>query len=179
MPCHRTILSAVCRDFSLSNLAVDVDVSHDVTTIPVGQGSLDQAKRIRGEVLEVVPFVPILRVEVRPESYLIPEKMKLRMKSRCFGHGMRAGPVSSVFQLSFLLLPALVILAVAGEEAIEGTLLFLHVWKCGGTSLRKLLCDWAREEGLPCATVATCSKLSLDVSDTKTWLLEHLHVPCP
>ncbi|CAM9243072.1 unnamed protein product [Ascophyllum nodosum] len=47
------------------------------------------------------------------------------------------------------------------QETLEGTLMFLHVWKCGGTSMRKLLCSWAERENLPCATVATCKSLSL------------------
>ena len=49
------------------------------------------------------------------------------------------------------------------QETLEGTLMFLHVWKCGGTSMRKLLCSWAERENLPCATVATCKSLSLQV----------------
>lgn len=60
-----------------------------------------------------------------------------------------------------------VLLLLAGGAstggALDGTLMFLHVWKCGGTSLRKLMCGWAEAEKLPCATVASCRSLSLQV----------------
>lgn len=56
------------------------------------------------------------------------------------------------------------IVAATGQElALEGTIMFLHVWKCGGTSMRQLMCDWAKSEGLTCATVAACRSLSLEV----------------
>lgn len=63
------------------------------------------------------------------------------------------------------LLVALLIAAstVAQEKSLQGTLMFLHVWKCGGTSLRRLLCEWAHREGLPCATVAGCRYPELEV----------------
>lgn len=65
--------------------------------------------------------------------------------------------------LRFLLL--LIVPVNAGvQNEMEGTLLFLHVWKCGGTTLRQLMCDWANREGLSCATVATCGHLSLKVN---------------
>ena len=57
----------------------------------------------------------------------------------------------------------LVVLAFFIPAAFSQTLLFLHVWKCGGTTLRQLMCDWAAREGLPCATVAGCRSLSLRV----------------
>eukprot|EP00752_Nemacystus_decipiens_P017561 g15736.t2 len=53
----------------------------------------------------------------------------------------------------------------------EGTLMFLHVWKCGGTTLRELMCDWAKRERLPCATVASCRGLSL--RENKICLVNH------
>lgn len=65
----------------------------------------------------------------------------------------------------FQLVPLLIILGIAAaQNGLDGgTLLFLHVWKCGGTTLRELMCDWADREGLPCATVAGCGSLSLKV----------------
>lgn len=72
---------------------------------------------------------------------------------------------SASLALSALRLAVLLLLAGVASTggALDGTLMFLHVWKCGGTSLRKLLCSWAEAENLPCATVASCSKLSLQV----------------
>lgn len=67
-----------------------------------------------------------------------------------------------VFLRVLLLLVVTVNAGVQNER--EGTLLFLHVWKCGGTTLRQLMCDWADREGLPCATVASCRSLSLQVN---------------
>lgn len=64
----------------------------------------------------------------------------------------------------FVLLFIVVAAAAVGQSAeLDGTLMFLHVWKCGGTSLRRLLCEWAHKEDLPCATVAGCGTLSLEV----------------
>lgn len=71
--------------------------------------------------------------------------------------------------LHLLLAMLMVLPAVATSDVLEGgTLMFLHVWKCGGTSLRRLLCDWARSEDLPCATVASCRHLSLNVGHSKS-----------
>lgn len=65
--------------------------------------------------------------------------------------------------LRLALLYVAVVVAGGNIEEFEGTLMFLHVWKCGGTSLRKLVCSWAEAEGLACATVAGCHSLSLEV----------------
>lgn len=70
------------------------------------------------------------------------------------------GVVGAPFRLVVLLLS---LVLAGGQSELDGTLLFLHVWKCGGTSLRRLMCDWADREGLPCATVAGCRSLSLKV----------------
>lgn len=71
-----------------------------------------------------------------------------------------AGHVGTAFRLVVLLI---LLLPTDGQHDVPGTLLFLHVWKCGGTTLRQLMCDWADREGLPCATVAGCRNLSLQV----------------
>lgn len=63
-----------------------------------------------------------------------------------------------------VLLLSIVLVNLGVQSEMEGTLLFLHVWKCGGTTLRQLMCDWANREGLPCATVAACRRLSLKVN---------------
>lgn len=65
--------------------------------------------------------------------------------------------------LSALALLVTVVVSLAQGADIEGTLMFLHVWKCGGTSLRQLVCDWADSEDLSWATVAGCRSLSLQV----------------
>ncbi|CAM9823103.1 unnamed protein product [Ectocarpus sp. 12 AP-2014] len=78
--------------------------------------------------------------------------------------------VGLFFQLALLFATAAV--GVVGEDGqMDGTLMFLHVWKCGGTTLRELMCDWANSEGLPCATVAGCGHLSL--KERKVCLLNH------
>ena len=69
---------------------------------------------------------------------------------------------SALMRLALSLL-VLAVAAVGQKSDLEGTLMFLHVWKCGGTSLRELVCDWADREGLACATVASCHNLSLKV----------------
>ncbi|CAM9185711.1 unnamed protein product [Sphacelaria rigidula] len=80
-----------------------------------------------------------------------------------------------ILSISYSLLVVLMVAAVSSVASNKGlrassqlpkggTVMFLHVWKCGGTSLRKLVCNWAKSEGLPCATVAACSHLSLHVS---------------
>lgn len=61
-------------------------------------------------------------------------------------------------------IPTKEVQSIHGKSIVPTTVMFLHVWKCGGTSLRKLLCDWADREHLPCATVASCNSLSLRVS---------------
>lgn len=71
-----------------------------------------------------------------------------------------AGIVGVAFRLVVLLI---LLLPADGQNELDGTLLFLHVWKCGGTTLRQLMCDWADREGLPCATVGGCRSLSLEV----------------
>lgn len=69
--------------------------------------------------------------------------------------------MGAIFQLVLLLM---IMGVAAAENGLDGgTLMFLHVWKCGGTTLRELMCDWADREGLPCATVAGCRSLSLQV----------------
>lgn len=74
--------------------------------------------------------------------------------------------VGLVFQLALLF--AIAAIRVVGEDGqMSGTLMFLHVWKCGGTTLRELMCDWAKREGLPCATVAGCRHLSLKVRNMR------------
>lgn len=65
--------------------------------------------------------------------------------------------------LSALALLVTVVVSLAQGADMEGTLMFLHVWKCGGTSLRQLVCDWADSEDLSWATVAGCRGLSLQV----------------
>ncbi|CAM9176307.1 unnamed protein product, partial [Hapterophycus canaliculatus] len=60
---------------------------------------------------------------------------------------------------------------IIGQREMEGTLMFLHVWKCGGTTLRQLMCDWADLEGLTCAQVAGCRDLSLQ--ERKICLANH------
>ena len=69
---------------------------------------------------------------------------------------------SALMRLALSLL-VLAVAAVGQKSDLEGTLMFLHVWKCGGTSLRRLVCDWADREGLTCATVASCRNLALKV----------------
>ncbi|CAN0236023.1 unnamed protein product [Scytosiphon promiscuus] len=79
-----------------------------------------------------------------------------------------ARSVLVVVTIALLLIAADFILA---QNELEGTLMFLHVWKCGGTTLRQLMCDWANREGLSCATVAGCRALSL--KERKICLANH------
>lgn len=88
----------------------------------------------------------------------IPEARSRRLPGKLPGFR-----ISRRWYVQVLLAVLLASVIGGGQGDLEGTLLFLHVWKCGGTSLRQLLCDWAKREGLACATVASCRKLSLQV----------------
>lgn len=45
------------------------------------------------------------------------------------------------------------------EDRAGVTLLFLHVWKCAGSSMRHMLRDWAELEGQSIGIVIRCSEI--------------------
>lgn len=60
--------------------------------------------------------------------------------------------------------------AAAGGLAPTSTLLFMHIWKCAGSSLRHLLRDWASLKGQDIGIVVRCTDMVSQVCGTSEFV---------